>query len=89
MMTFWTPSMRQGTSWIAPIKINSQEIIFKLDTGAKATAVLIKTFKTLPNIKLQKSAKVLCGPNNQPLKIMGQATVQCTYNGKTSNRLSM
>ena len=38
---FWTPSMRQGTSWTAPIKINRQEIVFKLDTGAEATAVSI------------------------------------------------
>jgi len=72
-----------GTSWTAPIKVNSQVVIFKLDTGAEATAVSLKTFKTLTNIKLQQSTKVLCGPNNQPLKVMGQATVQLTYNGRS------
>ena len=77
----------KGTSWTAPIKINGQEIVFKLDTGAEATAVSMKTFRTLSNVKLLKSAKVLCGPNNQPLKVIGQATVQLTYNGKTSKQI--
>ena len=43
----------KGTSWTAPIKINNQEIVFKLDTGAEATAITTKTFKTLKNIKLK------------------------------------
>jgi len=68
----------KGTSWTAPIKINGQEIVFKLDTGAEATAVSTKTFKTLKNIKLQKSAKILCGPNNQPLNVLGHTVVQLT-----------
>ena len=79
----------KGTSWTAPIEINGQEIVFKLDTGAEATAVSIKTFRTLSKVKLQKSAKGLRGPNNQPLKVIGQVTVQLTYNGKPPNRLSM
>ena len=54
-----------GTSWIAPIKIDGQEIVFKLDTGAEATAMSTKTFETLKNIKLQESTKILCGPNNK------------------------
>ena len=40
------------TSWTAPIKIDGQEIIFKLDTGAEATAMSTKTFETLKNIEL-------------------------------------
>ena len=56
----------KGTSWTAPIKINGQEIVFKLDTGAEATAMSAKTFKTLKNTKLWKSTKVLCGPNSKP-----------------------
>ena len=73
----------KGTSWTAPIKINDQEIVFKLDTGAEATAITAKTFKTLINIKLQKSAKVLCGPNNQPLNVLGQAVVNLTSEGRS------
>ena len=76
----------KGTSWTAPIKINGQEIVFKLDTGAEATAVSMKTFKTLKSIQLQQSAKVLCGPNNQPLKVLGQTSVQLTYNGRSCNQ---
>ena len=73
----------KGTSWTAPIKINNQETVFKLDTGAEATAITAKTFKTLKNIKLQKSAKVLCGPNNQPLNVLGQAVVHLTSEGRS------
>ena len=72
-----------GTSWTATIKINSQEIVFKLDTGAEATAISTRTYNTLKNITLQKSAKVLCGPNNKPLDVLGQAVVQLTYEGRT------
>ena len=70
----------KGTSWTAPIRVNSQEIVYKLDTGAEATAVSMKTFKTLTSIQLLQTAKVLCGPNNQ---VLGQAAVQLTYNGRS------
>ena len=43
----------------------------------------MKTFKTLTNIQLLQTAKVLCGPNNQCLKVLGQATIQLTYNGRS------
>jgi len=78
-----TISETKGTTWTAPIKVNGQQIIFKLDTGAEATAVSMKTFKTFTNIQLVPTAKVLCGPNNQRLKVLGQATVQLTYNGRS------
>ena len=68
-----------GTSWIATIKINRQEIVFKLDTGAEATAISTRTYNILKNITLQKSGKV----NNKPLDVLGQAVVQLTYEGRT------
>ena len=52
-----TISETKGTSRTTPIKINGQEIVFKLDTGAEATAISTKTFKILKNVKLQNSAK--------------------------------
>ena len=73
----------KGTSWTAPIKINGQEIVLKLDTGAEVTAVFAKTFKTLKNIKLQKLTKVLCGTNSKPLDVLGQAVVELTSEGKS------
>ena len=73
----------KGTSWTAPIKINSQETLFKLDTGAEATAISTKTYNILKNTKLEKSCKILCGPNNQPLNVLGQAVVQLTYEGRS------
>ena len=73
----------KGTSWTAPIKINSQETLFKLDTGAEATAISTKTYNILKNTKLEKSCKILCGPNNQPLNVLDQAVVQLTYEGRS------
>ena len=60
--------------------------MFKLDTGAEATAIATKTFKTLKNIKLQKSVEVLCGPNNQPLNELVQAVVHLTSEGRSCKR---
>ena len=59
------------------------ETVFKLDTGAEANAVSTKTFESLKGIKLEKPVKVLCGPNGQSLKVVGQAAVQLTYKGKS------
>ena len=59
-----TISKTKGTSWTTPIRVNGQEIVFKLDTRAEATAVLMKIVNTLTNIQLLQTAKVLCGPNN-------------------------
>ena len=73
----------KGTSWTAPIKVNNQEIVVKLDTGAEATAITIKTFKTLKNIKLQRLAKSLCEPNSHPLNVWGHAVVQLTSEGRS------
>ena len=71
------------TVWTAAIKINDHETVFKLDTGAEANAVSTETFEFLIGIKLEKPVKVLCGPNGQSLKVVGQAAVQLTYKGKS------
>ena len=42
-----------------------------------------KTFETLKTIKLLESTKVLCGPNNKPLHVLGQVVVQLTYEGRS------
>ena len=54
-----TISETKGTTWTAAIRVNDQEIVSKLDTGAEAIAVSMKTFKTLTNIELLQTAKVL------------------------------
>ena len=66
----------KGTLLTALIKIDGQKILFKLDTGAEAIAISTKTFKTLKNIRLQKSS---ADQNNQPLNVLAQAVVQLTY----------
>ena len=74
-----TISETKGTSWTTPIKINGQEIVFKLDTRAEPIAISQQRPSRLKNLQLQNSANVLCGPNNKPLNVLGEAVVQLTY----------
>ena len=67
--------------------LHGQENVFKLDIGAETTVISAKTFKTLKNINLQKSAKVLCGPNSIPLEALGQAVVELISEGKSCKQL--
>ena len=45
---------------------------FKLDTGAKVSAISDLPYKTLENSTLQKPAKVLIEPTRNALKVLGQ-----------------
>ena len=47
------------------ININSQPVIFKLDTGAEVTAVTQKTLTKLGNVELKPATKSLCGPDKE------------------------
>ena len=42
------------TVWTATLKVNDQEVVFKLDTGAEVTAISDTVYKNLSNISLQK-----------------------------------
>jgi len=47
------------TTWTSSIMIESTEVMFKLDTGAEATAITEGTYKLLPNVVLEKPRKAL------------------------------
>ena len=45
---------------------------FKIDTGAEVTAISDQAFKTLENVTWQKPARILFGPTQYALKVLGQ-----------------
>ena len=52
--------------------MNGLKTVFKLDAGAKVTAITEETFQETGNSELHMSWKVLHGPSNQPLSVIGQ-----------------
>ena len=62
----------QQHTWTVKIYIGSQEAIFKIDTGAKVTAISEKLYKSARFPVLQKPTKLLKGPGQHPLQVVGQ-----------------
>ena len=60
-----------NTSFIAQIKLNGQDTVFKLDTGTEVSAVTQAICQNL-GIHLSESQKALFGPSQTPLKVIGQ-----------------
>ena len=65
--------------WSTKLKLEDSNVHFKLDTGAEVTAIKEETFRSLSNVQLKESTKVLYGPAHQPLKVLGQ------FSGTLSN----
>ena len=57
------------------VKVNDVSITFKVDTGAEVTAISEATLKVLDSPEVNKPTKKLCGPNGQPLHLIGSLTV--------------
>ena len=67
--------------WIVQIKLNGQNIVFKLDTGAEVSAVTQETYRNL-GIQLTKPQKRLYRPSQTPLQVTGQFQGRLEYKGK-------
>ena len=67
------------TSWTAPILLNKMKAVFKLDTGAEATAITEQTYKSLPKQALKQPTKLLRGPARQRLNVLGQFTATLAH----------
>ena len=77
------------TSWTTTIRVNSTDILFKLDTGAEVTAISKKAFLSIENTpELQNSTRLLYGPEHKPLSVVGQfsATLQHESDDSTCNQ---
>ena len=76
-------------SWICSLKLENQEISFKLDTGAEVTAISEGAFKELQNVSLQSPSKILFGPTHKALKRFGQFDGTFQLDQKASYKRSL
>ena len=67
------------TTWHLRVTVNGKEVVFKIDTGAEVTAISKDVYMAIGHPKLQRPGKILCGPNKQPLDVLGCITVQLAY----------
>ncbi|UYV61070.1 K02A2.6-like, partial [Cordylochernes scorpioides] len=72
--------------WIVPIKVNNRQVNFKIDTGADVNVLPLQYYyQSFQRIKLEKSDKVLQGPNGIPLKTVGMIHVKLQNKGQHLN----
>ena len=62
--------------WITHVRVDGVEVKFKVDSGADVTVISEKDLQRFPGVKLVNSTKVLCGPGNSKLDVLGK--FQCT-----------
>ena len=72
-------------SWYIDIQMRQMLITFKIDTGAKVTAISGKAHQLIGKPKLVNPSKVRYGPVNQTLNVMGQFS-GCLKYGKHSSQ---
>ena len=65
------------------IKVNDQMITFKLDIGAEVTALTEPALLQFRDVPRQAPTKVLHGPDQQPLKVLGHVTLTFSSKEKT------
>ena len=72
-------------SWMAKISVCGQCLPFKIDTGADVTAISEEGYKRIKGKggKLVKPSKLLRGPSNQPLPVVGEFIGSLAYEGKS------
>ncbi|UYV74578.1 K02A2.6-like [Cordylochernes scorpioides] len=72
--------------WIVPIKVNNRQINFKIDTGADVNVLPLQYYyQSFQRIKLEKSDKILQGPNGIPLETVGMIHVELQNKGQHLN----
>ncbi|UYV82775.1 K02A2.6-like [Cordylochernes scorpioides] len=72
--------------WIVPIKVNNRQINFKIDTGADVNMLPLQYYyQSFQRIKLEKSDKILQGPNGIPLETVGMIHVKLQNKGQHLN----
>ena len=70
--------------WVIQVKVGCCDVNFKVDTGADVT-VLPAGSAAIRGKKLRKPLKKLCGPDKQPLKVIGVCDLLLCYKGRQSN----
>ena len=65
--------------WTCHIRVNNQDVAFKVDTGAEVTIVSEDTYKSLGLDQLRPPTKMLHGPDNRPLDVAGEVVVRLAH----------
>ncbi|UYV78565.1 K02A2.6-like, partial [Cordylochernes scorpioides] len=75
--------------WIVPIKVNNRQINFKIDPGADVNVLPLQYYyQSFQRIKLEKSDKILQGPNGIPLETVGMIHVKLQKKKKKGQHLN-
>lgn len=72
--------------WIINLKVKDTDIQFKIDTGADLSVVPEYVFKKLKNIKLVKADKILFGPGQKQLQVLGKFKCELKAKSAKSNQ---
>ena len=67
--------------------MGNRSLLFKVDTGAEVTAIIESVYKDLTKIRLQKASKILHGPTNQSLQVVGQFTTKLVYGLRSTEQI--
>lgn len=59
--------------WVQKVKLNGQNVYFKLDTGADVTSIPEGLYSPDRDSKLQRPRKKLLGPGSSPLNVKGNS----------------
>ena len=66
--------------WTTTVQVGDTDILFKVDTGAEVSAISEETFQSLPTVpQLQKSTRILYGPEHVRLNVVGEFTAELRY----------
>ena len=82
-----TLTTKQKRAWFCNIQIGNWSLPFKVDTGAEVTAITESVYKDLTKIHLQKASKILHGPANQSLQVVGQFTTKLVYGLRSTEQI--
>jgi hypothetical protein len=59
-------------TWLAEVSVSNKFVKFRLDTGTDATVLSAKTYSRLFHRPLSSANKLLCGPNQAQLGVVGR-----------------
>ena len=74
------------TVWMVTLEVLGRKVAFKVDTGAAVTAISRKCHELLGKPELQKPLKLLEGPDNQPLNVVGEFEANISHKCKSAKQ---
>lgn len=77
-------SSASGETWTEVLRVEDQNVEFKLDTGAMADVIPVSLVRSLniSNKNIQKTKTVLCSYSQNKLPVLGQIKLNCSFGRK-------